>query len=178
LPLLLHKHALWIASNGAEGVQLDLAGYDMRGVKLFTSACLSLMKGAKAIFYGVNFQNAQMQAAYLQNADMRYVNAESADMRGIDLTNARLINANFKNARFDPLIAEQKRVVFSHLSGAACRYADFSGASLRQVRLINTDLSYANLLGADLTGADLTGANLTGARLNESQQALIEKMKK
>ena len=82
---MMAKHSVWVTSDGGTGVQLDISGYDMRGIKIFARTCLSLMKANDATFYGVVFSGSQMHAANLRNADMRHVVAEHADMRGIDL---------------------------------------------------------------------------------------------
>jgi uncharacterized protein YjbI with pentapeptide repeats len=48
------------------------------------------------------------------------------------------------------------------------RKANLKGAILRELRLTNICLSWADLTGADLSGADLTNANLVGADLTNA----------
>ena len=175
LDILLRKHDLWVNSDGAEGAQLDISGYDMRGTKLFTHARLSLMNGIGAILQGTNLSYSQLQSAFLRNADLLHIHADHSDMRGVDLSGSRLIKANLSNSRFEPLISPQGRPIISNFSNANLRYANLSGANLRQVNLKNADLSYTNLLGTDLSGTDLTETNLTGARLDPELQELVDR---
>lgn len=49
--------------------------------------------------------------------------------------------------------------------GVSLRYANLSGADLRDVNLRGVDLRYASLSGADLRDANLCDANLRGANL-------------
>jgi WD40 repeat protein len=73
-----------------------------------------------------------------------------ADLAGADLTSARLVQTN--------------------LTAASLRDAQFVGAALDRVALVNADLvgadfSEARLLSTDLSGALLTGSRWTGASL-------------
>src|SRR5262249_46920557 len=102
LDVLLRHHTHWVGSNTREGKQLDISGFDLRGVN-FGRACLTMVKGHNVMLYGVNFADAQMQAVDLRDADMRHTNLQSADMRGGDFTCVKLNNANLQGAQLQPL---------------------------------------------------------------------------
>lgn len=175
---LLRQHREWVASEGAAGAQLDISGHDMRGTKLFAFALLTLLRADKAVFYGLNLTESQLQAASLSTADMRYISAVRADFRGVVMVGTQLSNADLRDAHFEPLVSHQGRVIKSNLSKANFRYANLSGASLRQANLKGADLSYANLIGADLIDADFTDAVLIGARMTSGQKAYMESIRK
>ncbi|MFA4994250.1 MAG: pentapeptide repeat-containing protein [Bdellovibrionales bacterium] len=175
---LLRKHTAWVSSDGTLGKQLDISNHDMRGTKIFAYAHLALVNAEGAILYGLDLTESQMQAAFLSNSDMRHVSAFKADFRGVDMVGTRLTNADLRDAHFEPLISPQGRTITSNLTNANLRYANLSGARLRQVNLNNTDLSYANLEGADLTDSDLTFTIIEGTRFDAEQKIMIAEMLK
>lgn len=80
----------------------------------------------------VNFDNADLIAAYLTYANLSDTLLTNADLRDADLTDANL------------------------------RRSNLTGADLRDAVLINADLTNVDLTAADITTTDITGANLSG----------------
>ncbi|KAK0341966.1 hypothetical protein LTR94_024210, partial [Friedmanniomyces endolithicus] len=56
----------------------------------------------------------------------------------------------------------------SRMSGVIAVKADFSGAVMKDCKLIRANLKQADFRGADLAGADLSGADLSGADLRDA----------
>ena len=63
---------------------------------------------------------------------------------------------------------DKKKLLEFNLSGADLSGADLSDANLSGADLSDANLSGANLSGADLSGADLSDANLSGANLRRA----------
>lgn len=94
---------------------------------------------------------------------------DKIDLSGIDFRGASLNNASFQGSRFwgagkdgflgtfDDWIAD--------FSNAKLKEANFSGAILSHVAMVNANLSNANFSQADLFQADLTNSNLSSAKL-------------
>jgi uncharacterized protein YjbI with pentapeptide repeats len=171
---MIDWHAIWVTTSGKAGNRLDISGYDVRGVTLFTGADLTLIKAESAIFYGVNLTKTQMQAALLNNADFRHTNAEKMDLRGAELIGARLTHGNFTKANFTAVPLSKGGVIHADLSGANLRYGQFVEANFKDAKMAGADLSYANFMGANLTGVDLTGAKLDGIRCEREQQRIFD----
>ena len=139
---------------------------------------------AQADFTGANLQGSDLRGADLQGSalfcadlsesDVRAANLRLADVRGVSLRNANLSGANLDSAdlrqavlaRQDALngfrrIGRSAEVKLS--DGDMAFGVDFSGCSLKGVKLANAKLKNANFAGALLQGADLKGAQLYGS---------------
>ncbi len=161
---LVATHWRWIESDGHEGGQLDLSGFDMRGMGSLAHIDLPGLRGENTVFYGLNMVGAKLQGAQLRGADLRTAVLHKADLRGASLREATLDQADLRDSNLSPLIGSMNQLIPTQLGGARMHYADLRGADLRHAVLIQADLAHANLIGADLIGADLTGANLRGTR--------------
>jgi uncharacterized protein YjbI with pentapeptide repeats len=85
LDRLVARHRRWVETNGAEGGQLDVSGYDLRGTTEFLGASLAMLKASHATLFDVNFNGATLQAAQLDGADMRSSHLARVDLRGAKL---------------------------------------------------------------------------------------------
>ena len=56
----------------------------------------------------------------------------------------------------------------SKMSGVIAIKADFSGAVMKDCKMVRANLKQADFRGADLAGADLSGANLSGADMRDA----------
>jgi uncharacterized protein YjbI with pentapeptide repeats len=84
-----------------------------------------------------------------------------------------------RRAAFDPLVLQNKRLLFASLSrtqffnvdlsGADLRGATLDGAFMQQAQLDEAQLQGASLFRAQLQGASLDGAQLQGATLDRAQ---------
>ena len=101
----------WIGSAGAEGAKLDLSGFDLRGPASLASMCLTMVKGVGTIFYGMNLEGIQLQAAQLEGSDLRTCKLNDADLRGINLKRAKLNNADLSGVNLRPLMIDDKRAM-------------------------------------------------------------------
>lgn len=160
--MLLAFHRRWVDSQGSDGKRLDFTRYDLRphedGVADFTDKYLMLMKARHAVFIGLNFNGAQMQACEMRDCDFRLGSFNQADLRGGDFVGSNFMRASFQLGLMGPLRLHAGKLLRTDLSGCNLRYADFVGTDLRQ----------ANLQGADLSFADFSGANLEGADMSET----------
>ncbi len=75
----IQDHALWLRSNGSEGVRADFTNAIMRGLDL----------------RGVDLRNAIMRGV-----DLSFSNLSQADIRGADLTNAIMHHTDLTETRY------------------------------------------------------------------------------
>ena len=121
----------WIGSAGAEGrPKLDLSGFDLRGsLASLDSMCLTMVRGIGTIFYGMNLEGIQLQAAQLEDSDLRTCKLKNADLRGVNLKRAKLSNADMSGVNLRPLMIDDKRAMRSDLEGAKLRYVNLNGSA-------------------------------------------------
>lgn len=162
LPVLLAKHERWIESQGRDGAQLDLNGFDLRHAPPLAGAELAALKASDSVFYGLNLAGIGLAAAQLDRADLRSCNLRGADLRGVSLKGARLINSDMRDCRLGPLVVKDGQRLVSRLDRAILRNVDLRGADLSQAVLRGADLSSANMTGAKLDHTDLEGTQLAG----------------
>jgi uncharacterized protein YjbI with pentapeptide repeats len=162
LDMLIKFHRRWVDSQGADGKRLDFTRYDLRDTAThkvdFTDQYLMMMKARHAVFLGLNFNGAQMQACELRDSDLRLCSFNQTDIRGSDFSGSNLMRASFQLAVMGPLRLHAGKLLRTDLSKCNLRYADFSGTDLRQVNMQGADLSFADLSGANLEGADMSDA--------------------
>jgi len=161
---MLHEHAVWCESGGAEGQPSVFDGVDLRGLGSITGLNLTALSAKRAVFYGLDMEGVQLQGAHLEGADLRSTNLRRADLRGARLVGARLGGADLRDAQLGPLLLGPERLLAADLSGASLRGADLTGADLRRAVFAGADLCRASLHGAQARLADFTGAILTGVR--------------
>jgi uncharacterized protein YjbI with pentapeptide repeats len=162
LPVLLTKHERWVETQGREGLQLDLSGFDLRNAPPFAGTELAALKASDSIFYGLNLAGTGFAAAQLDRADLRSCNLRGADLRGVSLKGARLTNSDMRDCQLGPLVVSDGQRIVSRLDRAILRNVDLRGANLTQAVLRGADLSNANLVGAGLDGTVLEGTQLAG----------------
>ncbi|HEY1505575.1 MAG TPA: pentapeptide repeat-containing protein [Stellaceae bacterium] len=162
LAALIAKHERWVESQGREGAQLDLSGFDLRNAPPLAGTELALLKASDSVLYGLNLAGIGLAAAQLDRADLRSCNLRGADLRGISLKGARFINSDMRDCRLGPLVVSDGQRMVSRLDRAILRNVDLRGADLKDAVLRGADLSNANLIGAKLDGTDLEGTHLAG----------------
>jgi uncharacterized protein YjbI with pentapeptide repeats len=162
LAALIAKHERWVRSQGHQGAQLDLSGFDLRTAPPLAGIELAAVKAGDSVFYGLDLTGIGLAAAQLDRADLRSCNLRGADLRGISLRGARLSNSDMRDCRLGPLVVKDGQRIVSHLERAILRNVDLRGADLREAVLRGADLSNANLADARLDGTDLEGTQLAG----------------
>ncbi len=172
LPKLIETHLVWVASAGKNGKQLDLSGYDVRGLETLKLQALTAIRAVKARFFGMNLYKTQLQSAALDESDFRRCDMDEVDMRGSSLKGALFSHAKVRKGNFEPLMFGSgdgaKRFSPCDFTGASLSYADFSGAKMRMANFRGADLTNTNLEGADLREADFTGAIMTNTVLDDA----------
>lgn len=168
----------------------DLSGAIIRNCDLrdadFTGSRLD-----RADLSGSNLKSAAFFSADLRRANLKYCNMARTDLRGAlfngaDLTYADLSEADMREgvvARRDkhgeleivahaPMATSSCDTSFRNakmnnakMGGIIAVAADFSGAMMRDVKLVRAHLKQAKMVGTDLSNSDLSGANLEGANL-------------
>ena len=77
---ILADHHLWLESQGKDGKQANLSGWDLSGKNLVER----------------DLREANLSGANLQGADLSRANLEKADLTAANLRNAKLLEANFQ----------------------------------------------------------------------------------
>lgn len=162
LAVLILKHERWVETQGREGSQLDLSGFDLRHAPPLAGTELAAVKASDSVFYGLNLAGIGFAAAQLDRADLRSCNLRGADLRGASLKGARLTNSDMRDCRLGALLVNEGQRIVSRLDRAILRNVDLRGADLAQAVLRGADLSNANLMSAELDGTDLEGTQLAG----------------
>lgn len=85
LDQLLKEHAIWVATGGSEGKQLDLSGFDLRDLEDLKKYSLTAMHAVGANFLNQDFSSTEMQSAVLDESDFRDCMFVRADVRGSSL---------------------------------------------------------------------------------------------
>lgn len=176
---------------------MDLSGLTLRGRNLsdadFAAACLAGCDLTGARLDNANFFGADMQDAVLTNASLRRTDLRGSCLRGADLSGADLFEADLRegtiaaaDAQLGFRVLEPRRrdgseasetsgaclaganLQRSRMSGVIAIKADFSGAVMKDCKLVRANLKQADFRGADLAGADLSGADLSGADLRDA----------
>ncbi len=138
LAAILEEHALWLDSDGSEGMRADLRLAELPKAEL---------PGARlreADLHGANLDLANLQNADLRHADLSGSNLRNANLQGANLRKANVRGANLARAR---------------LSGAnVSKLRGLDKANLKDVDLTDA----GGLLGTEFAGLDITGATLPG----------------
>ena len=160
LPLdkLIALHQLWLKTKGDDGEKLDLTDYDLRNAPSMAGANLTMLVAERAVWYGLDLCQINLQAATLRSSDFRQSNLSSSDLRGSNFNKCNMVSAKFVKARLEPLFFDGNRLLKTSFAEANLRYSDFTNAVLRDADFSGADLSFANFTGADTTGADFSRA--------------------
>src|SRR3990167_5143282 len=151
--------------------------------------------GARAVFAwldisflslkGRNLADADFAAACLEGCDLTGACLRGADLSGADLFEADLREGTIAAADaklgfkvIEPRQREETEATGACLAGANLQRskmsgviaikADFSGAVMKDCKMVRANLKQADFRGADLAGADLSGANLSGADMRDA----------
>lgn len=195
--LAVRRHELFVLGR-AGGQRANFAYRNLTGLNL---ACKNLSEadftGAIMVecdLSGTNLQRALLFCANLTKAKLVRANLTRADMRGAvlkgaDLTAAELFNADLREGAIytkrmasdlqgvavdtDPSDMSRAKMVNANLTqanmaGAVAMMVDFTDAILKGANLAKANLKNATLEGADLEGADLSRADLRGAVLRNA----------
>lgn len=127
LAVLLDRHRVWLATNGAEGARAELAGARLRAFSLRRADL------RRANLVGADLGWADLDHARLGGASLGGACLAAASLRGADLVGADLTAADLRGAKLDRAL----------LSGAALHGAVLSGTSFRGALLGGVDLSNA-----------------------------------
>ncbi len=147
---ILADHHLWLESQGKDGKQGNLSGWDLSGLAL----------GDRDL-RDINFEGVQLANANLSWAELNRVNLSGANLREADLSRANLQEADLRHANLEK----------ADLTSANLRNAKLYGANLQEAKLLKTNFRDADLQDAklaqsqDLLGWQLAGANLTSSEL-------------
>lgn len=191
-----HDRLFAARPGGARAVfsWMDLTGLSLKGRNLadadFSAACLVGCDLSGAKLDNANFFGSDMQDAVLADASLRRADLRGACLRGADLSGADLFEADLRegtiaaaDARLGFRVIEPRQrqdteavgaclaganLQRSKMSGVIAVKADFSGAVMKDCKLVRANLKQASFRGADLAGADLSGADLSGADLRDA----------
>jgi uncharacterized protein YjbI with pentapeptide repeats len=141
------------------GVAVFLVGVSF-SVALFPRVHANLQREDlhEKILRGTNFQDANIQHAYLEAVNLENAHCERAHFEDSEIKKAHLEYSHLAGAHF-----ERADLGDAHLEGA-----HLEGAHLENARLVNTSLVNAHLEGAHLENARLEGAHLENARLRRA----------
>lgn len=95
-----------------------------------------------------------------------YCRMPGLDLRGVDLSRALLRSTDLLGSRLDGARLVDADLSYADLQRTRLDRADLRGARLTGAALQNAVLTDARLDGADLSFANLTAASIAGARLN------------
>jgi uncharacterized protein YjbI with pentapeptide repeats len=128
---------------------------------------------ANAHLTDADLTGANLSGAYLIEANLTGASLTDADLRGTRLTEANLagaylINADLTGAYLVDTNLTRAYLIDADLTGVHGATTGLHSAFLIRAKLIDADLTGANLTNANLTEVDLTGANLTNADLSNA----------
>lgn len=107
----------------------------------------------KAMLWGANLENADLEMANLSGANLRDARLQGAVLIQAHLQGATLRRALLNNAKMDDVVLHEADMRLSNLSNAELLRADLSMAKLQHAALNGANLHNACLCGADLTDA-------------------------
>ncbi|WP_131745057.1 pentapeptide repeat-containing protein [Frankia sp. Cppng1_Ct_nod] len=160
--------------TGAKLHLADLTGADLREAKLM-GANLRRAKLTGANLAGANLSGADFHDADLRDADLTRVSATPSDftranLTGAALVSAELIGASFRDADLTATDLTEANFCTADMDNAVMRRAaaprvDFTGANLSGVCLADAVLRGGSLALARLVDMDLSGADISGCRV-------------
>jgi uncharacterized protein YjbI with pentapeptide repeats len=142
--------------TGADLREADLSETSLR-VECFRGANLSQASFGERLVEGntqggahlakINFNEANLSAAYLFAADLY-----GADLSGADLSRTTLTKADLSTANLEGANLQDAHLYGVNFTGTNLSRANLSGADMRNAQLVKTDLRNANLSGCRVYG--------------------------
>lgn len=163
----------------------DLCDANFSGARL-TGANLVGLRAENAVFFCCDMRGSDLRKANLRRSDLRGASLRSADLAGADLFEADLRegtiaerdadgNLQFRRHGSDQNTSDAGEASFAcanleraNLSGMLAVRTDFSGAQLKNCKLVRANLKQADFSGANLEGSDLSGADMTDTDLTNA----------
>ncbi|MSQ24177.1 MAG: pentapeptide repeat-containing protein [Chloroflexi bacterium] len=142
----------------------DLAG-NRDFAKLNTYLRAQDLRNEPLALEGSDWQGLKAADFFIQFAKLPGVNLKGADLFGADLRRSDLSGANMAGANVSRGVLANTRLMNGDLSSANLRYCDIYESNMTDANLRGADLSGARLLNMSLRGADLTGAKMTNCDL-------------
>ena len=146
--------AVWIVSNGGDGVRLELDGQELIAAD-FSGTDLRGSAIRNCNLVGASFEEAELMLADLSGSDISRGNFVQASLLGTVLRGTTLIGANFRSAKLQQ----------AEIYGADHKK---TGRSIPVV-VMDSDLSEADFSGAVVDGVDFTRCNTEGAKLKQGK---------
>lgn len=143
-------------------MQTDLSELDFSRCNL-QGACFSGANLSGAKFDGANLSNATFEGANLQEAEFIGAKARDANFHAADLTDAVIKESDFTRAYLPFSFGERARVERSNF-----RFADIRNGEWQDVRIGDSDLSYANMEGVVLANADIRRTKMVHTNLERA----------
>jgi uncharacterized protein YjbI with pentapeptide repeats len=151
LEKILDDHEIWLATEGEEGTNAELMGYDLKEAnfsgrklrKIFVES--SDLRGQKFIDFDLKetlFLEVNFQGATFWNSDMSGANFQRSDLSNAKLWRAKLNDANLSDVN----LQNSELHYIKGLSTAKIQHANFKGAT--------------GLFGNEFARNDLTGVKL------------------
>lgn len=110
-----------------------------------------------------NFENTNLFNANLSNTSLLSTNIDKAILNGVNLSNTYLPRTNFTGISMENAI-----ICNSDLSNCDFRYANLKGVNLQGSNIYGAKFEHANLENSILSGLDFTGHDLSGVNLSNS----------
>ncbi len=172
-------------------VDADLGDANFSGARMVRTD-LSGARAENAVFFCCDMRDAVLGKANLRRTDLRGASLRGANLTGADLFEADLRegviaetdalgNLRYRNHEQEPNQSDVGEAVFANanleganLSGMLAIRTDFSGAVMKNCKMIRANLKQADFTGANLEGSDLSGADLTDANLTDSVLAGVD----
>ena len=187
-----------IGKINLKGVNLDNVVFeksDLREANLcnssFYSANCTNTDFSNALLHNCWFYHAKLNEADFYKAELigsRFLNAdlEKAKLIGANLTRVDFGNANLKGASLVQAKLNDAKLSGADFTGADLSHAELNGANLgesvpgikelfdildmdKSTKLVNANLTLAQLKNADMSMVDLTNANLSSANLTNAK---------
>jgi len=143
--------------HDAHGEGVSFAGADLSKLRM----------GGKCAFPAADFRNIVMRHGCLRQADLN-----RCVFHGANIDSSMFEDCDLTQVDMGWIKALRTRFLKSSLEGANLRCINLSNGSLRKSRLIDADLSYANLLGVDVYKMVVGRTRFDGAVLTRT---LLEK---
>ena len=121
---------------------------------------------------GLDISGANLTGANLKNAKLLKTNLSGAILTNANLSFADLSGANLKGANLDNIKADRASFGLADLTRASLFNGELEFSTFIKAKLINTNLSCANLQGCRFREANLTGANFFEASLISSDLSM------
>ncbi len=179
---LAAEHKAWLDSSGSEGRQACLAGANLRDCDFkgtdFSRAeirdCdLSGMMIAGAVFDACDFTGSNFEGSSLEDVSMQGCDFTKANMHRLNQCSpgdrkVKLNRAVFRDADLSQWFSHSFELEQADFSGANMKearllYGALAGANFKGSCLEDADFRFAKLAEADFSEADLTNAFLAGA---------------